>query len=1592
MTIRIATRLAHLVALSSTAVLASAAGALDVKVNFQDPATVAPAGYERDYGQSYGARGGGLTYGWVIPGTATPLDLSVGGDIPGNGRNRLAPADVRLATLLHMQGDDSPQPFNGTATEGAWEIALPNGAYAVTVSAGDGGTAIDSTHSLRVEGQIAIAPFVPTATDKFRSATVNAVLTDGRLTIDAVGGFNTKINYVDISDGAPDTTPPVVSIALSGTLQSPGVYTNQATVTISASDSGGSGLASTTYRLDGGAPVTYTGPFVVSSAGSHTVTATAIDGVSNSTTTPPTAFSVVIPPPSLSEIDIQNMDAVPYNDRLVFSRINSGVTTHVFHENVVLRIKNLGTQPLTLSSLAISGGDSTYFTLPNGELTTPPGPIAPAGQYDLTVRFIAGTSATTKSKRFSTLVLTTNDQDEPTVNVQLAGFNLSAPEGGNEPSLQDLMDIFGYDTRITYAGQQLNRQGFVAAAGDEVLSPYWQRADTTKPVTMTQLAAFHSQGNTASFRWFNKGSGSQTTVATHLGIEGQSILPHRNGSTTLLTTGTFSPAALFGLGCDSERSDPALNSQSADTANGCPGPCGHHFRAWRVRDRDGKVVPNTYVVSMDYSGINYDYNDNTYIVSNLKPELQPRNFSTPGLFPGAPGLVLEFDRAYPGTLADAQAETVGFPDTMHNETDNDQVAPTTSYSAALLDIDTSGTGSLAVTTSAGLPNGSDNTQVNTLCLPFDARGGGRFAVTTTINGPITNLTTANQQAGVLFGPNQDDYAKLLLIGQSGAPRIQYYAEQNGSGANQGSSIAIANPSDVTAVKLNLIGDPAAGTVKASYEIVRTGGSGGEVVISNVVTLSGTRRYRFFDRRALGCIVNSHSGASAVTAEFERFGVELRENTGASTAISRINVGGPLFVDSAARTWSPDTGLFTPASAAAEGGAVVAIDNTVDDTLYRTYRGNVGATNPRVITFNLPVGSNTAVSARLHFAELSWGAPGGGAAGPGKRVFDVSAEGVKILDDIDLTAASGAARTAIVIPVDGITVTDGTLNLAFQAEIDYAAINAIELYTAPPQCNTASDCPGTAPACNQIACVANVCVTQGLAAGTPCASDSLACTLDVCNGSGACSHPAGNAGTTCRASAGTCDVAETCNGTDSTCPADALVIAGVQCRASAGECDAAEACSGASPLCPNNGFINAGTACTADANACTADICDGNGACTHPAGNGGTICRPAAGTCDAAESCSGVSTTCPADALAAVGTVCRAAVTDCDLAETCTGGAACPADGAKASGTPCSDDGSICTVDACNGSGTCAHTAGNIGTVCRPASGECDLAESCTGAATCPTDGFVPSGSVCTSDGNDCTDDRCNGAALCAHPTNTSPCSDGDACTAADQCSAGVCTGTDLAGQSCDTGLLGVCLAGVTTCNAGSVACQATLAAQPETCGDATDEDCDGAFDDPDACGVICLPGNTVTLSTQTKKTVAALSGASDRDKVLTKGTFSLPVGVPLTLDGIPVRIEIGDGAGTYFTAAIPAELFDVSGNNRTFKFKDGLAPYENGGLQGAKFSVKGTQVKYQFRARGLNLPPLTAGAATVTVQVGNRCYVDVADQCSAVADGGGRCQ
>ncbi|WP_208094515.1 Ig-like domain-containing protein [Mucilaginibacter agri] len=173
-----------------------------VNINFQDPATIPPQGWVRDFGQAIGSRNGlyqstGLTYGWRKRSDATPIDLTK------NGFNRNTPEDITLATLIHMQASNIVGTFSGTKIQSYWEMNVPNGTYDVTVGVGDG--MVDNatqSYNINVEGVKAIGGFVPTGnagtSTRFKQTTVRVPVKDEYLTINADGGMNTRINFAQV--------------------------------------------------------------------------------------------------------------------------------------------------------------------------------------------------------------------------------------------------------------------------------------------------------------------------------------------------------------------------------------------------------------------------------------------------------------------------------------------------------------------------------------------------------------------------------------------------------------------------------------------------------------------------------------------------------------------------------------------------------------------------------------------------------------------------------------------------------------------------------------------------------------------------------------------------------------------------------------------------------------------------------------------------------------------------------------------------------------------------------------------------------------------------------------------------------------------------------------------------------------------------------------------------------------------------------------------------------------------------------------------------------------------------------------------------
>ncbi|PZX55861.1 PKD domain-containing protein, partial [Algoriphagus chordae] len=184
-----------------------------LKINYSTAVDVAPAGYEKDSGLPFADRGNGYSYGWLTTDGVTPLDLSA------NTRNRdIDGASFIQNTIIHMQYQNGVPPGgspNGTMVEGIWEVNVPNGTYSVTVGVGDlsvdGNAATIPSHTVNIEGVNAVSAFIPTGVagdlTRVTSATVTVTVTDGKLTVDASGGHNTKIHSLEITQTGQTNLP-----------------------------------------------------------------------------------------------------------------------------------------------------------------------------------------------------------------------------------------------------------------------------------------------------------------------------------------------------------------------------------------------------------------------------------------------------------------------------------------------------------------------------------------------------------------------------------------------------------------------------------------------------------------------------------------------------------------------------------------------------------------------------------------------------------------------------------------------------------------------------------------------------------------------------------------------------------------------------------------------------------------------------------------------------------------------------------------------------------------------------------------------------------------------------------------------------------------------------------------------------------------------------------------------------------------------------------------------------------------------------------------------------------------------------------------
>jgi hypothetical protein len=158
-----------------------------------------------------------------------------------------------------------------------------------------------------------------------------------------------------------------------------------------------------------------------------------------------------------------------------------------------------------------------------------------------------------------------------------------------------------------------------------------------------------------------------------------------------------------------------------------------------------------------------------------------------------------------------------------------------------------------------------------------------------------------------------------------------------------------------------------------------------------------------------------------TGDESNFSNEILYQPAHPSVIWTINAGGPKYTDQQGIVYRGNTQSTTGRAYT----TTAAIAGTTDDRLYQSERYGD-------FSFAIAV-ANGDYLVTLKFAEIYY-------TQPGKRVFNVLLEGVKVISNLDLVAKVGPyAAYDVVLPVH---VADGKLNIAFKSVMDAAKVSAI----------------------------------------------------------------------------------------------------------------------------------------------------------------------------------------------------------------------------------------------------------------------------------------------------------------------------------------------------------------------------------------------------------------------------------------------------------------------------------------------------------------------------------------------------------------------
>lgn len=385
------------------------------------------------------------------------------------------------------------------------------------------------------------------------------------------------------------------------------------------------------------------------------------EGLQTETGTPFTAFQSTFTTGSgTSPIPDRALQTLP--SRVLFTA--GGETSS---DTRTLTLRNDGGSAVDISSVTLTGEDAARFQIVSGGS---PVSLAPGDSATLELSF----SPTEPGPQQATLVISSNDPQSGTLNVPLGGLGVRGQGGNNEPSLQWILDTYGFDIDTGDTSPDntfLVTEPTNSLLGDEVLLQRMVKAGPG-PVTVEVLATFgvendpvlefgtYAAGSTGSRQPLFEVQQTPTLNAQRLAPEVDSDLLDASGLVS------FDPGdAAFGFYSfwPSNRFFNQRYVYTEDRLNTFQGAVPRQVRAYPLVE-DGQAVENAYVLATEEFSQGFDYNDVVVIVRNVAPattngpngpDIDNLQITNPLELPFANRLVLHSIRDLSGNLCNPEA-------------------------------------------------------------------------------------------------------------------------------------------------------------------------------------------------------------------------------------------------------------------------------------------------------------------------------------------------------------------------------------------------------------------------------------------------------------------------------------------------------------------------------------------------------------------------------------------------------------------------------------------------------------------------------------------------------------------------------------------------------------------------------------------------------------------------------------------------------------------------------------------------------------------------------------------------------------------------